>query len=229
MIRAQGIIFDCDGVLILNTNEIYDEALNAAVHEVKPDVSQGEIDELTSRTRGKSFKYQLQQLLEDSGPKLNDAIQCYERYVHDEPNFRRIKPLAGIAAFLQNLANSGYVLALATGMNPSLLARLFGEGVLPEIFRVVGNTHDIADARFQKPHPTLLANILGALRLPPSEAVHVGDTWDDVEMARLTGVYSIAVLTGRLDETQAVAARADLVLDSVLEIPKWLQPMNPSQ
>lgn len=220
--RFRGIIFDCDGVLIMSTNEIYDEALTSTVRTFRPEFPDKELQQVMSKTRGKTYIHQLEMILGSGHPHLNGAIKHYERYLHLDDIFHRISLLEGVEGILMELKRKGYVLAMATGMTPSLLSRLFREGILPNVFERVANVHDISDTELQKPHPKVLLDLLNSLDISVAEAVYVGDTEDDIEMAKRCGVFSVAVLTGRLKEYQAFAIGADLVLASALELPKWI-------
>jgi phosphoglycolate phosphatase len=207
----------------MNTNEIYDEALTSTTQKFKPELSGKALEQLMSRTRGKTFTNQLQLILGKTHPRFNAAIRHYEEYLHSDGVYVRISLLENAEDLLRGLKHKGHVLALATGMNPSLLARLFHDGTLPsDIFEQVASIHDISDPELQKPHPKVLLDLLKNLKLTPKEAAYVGDTCDDVEMAKRCGMLSVAVLTGRLRKRQSQATGADLVLESVLELPKWI-------
>lgn len=220
--RFRGIIFDCDGVLIMNTNQIYDEALISTVHHFKPKLSDAEIQRVMLSTRGKTFVNQLKMLLGSKHPLLEEAIRHYERYLHRDDIYRRISLLDGVDKVLFDLKGKGYILGMATGMNPSLLDRLFRDGILPGVFQHVANVHKILEPQFQKPHPKILIDLLDSLDLLPEEAAYIGDTSDDIEMAKKAGVFSIAVLTGWLNKQQALNMRSDLILRSALELPEWI-------
>jgi phosphoglycolate phosphatase-like HAD superfamily hydrolase len=103
-------------------------------------------------------------------------------------------------------------------MNPSLLNRLFAEGVLPDLFEAVASVHDIPESHLQKPHPKLLLDLLSSMNVKPERACYVGDSLPDIEMARRAGVVSVAVLTGSMNRTQAEEAKPNYILDSMREI-----------
>ncbi len=52
--------------------------------------------------------------------------------------------------------------------------------------------------------------------------VYVGDTLPDVAAARAAGAIAVGVATGPVGRPELEAARADLVLDSLVEFPTWL-------
>jgi phosphoglycolate phosphatase len=216
------IIFDCDGVIILNTNEIYDEALFSTSFCYRPAIPLEEIKDIMSKTRGKTFIYQLELILGRKDPNLKAAIQNYENYIHSDEVYSRIKLLEGSSCILWGIKNSGYKLALATGMNPSLMQRLFMDGIIPNVFDQVSLVHDITNPMLQKPNPKILIDLASSLDISPEEAAYVGDTEDDIQMAKACNMFSIAVLTGRLNRSQALAKGANRVLPSILELPKCL-------
>jgi HAD superfamily hydrolase (TIGR01549 family) len=219
--KFRGIVFDCDGVLIMNSNRIYDEALSAALGHVSGEVSEARLQEIKSTTRGKTFTFQLELYLGSKHPALREAIEFYERFIHSDENYGQFTLLDGVDMVLAELKRRGYVLAMATGMNPSLLERLLADRILPDIFERIASVHEIRDPSLQKPHPTVLTGLLTAVGLSPDETAYVGDTEDDIRMAKRCGVFAVAVLTGRLTADRSSAVGADLVLESALELPKW--------
>ena len=52
------------------------------------------------------------------------------------------------------------------------------------------------DAVQKKPHPEALLAALGRLEIPASRAAYVGDSPEDVEMARAAGVYAVGIAGG---------------------------------
>jgi HAD superfamily hydrolase (TIGR01549 family) len=79
------------------------------------------------------------------------------------------------------------------------------------------------DTRLRKPHPAPLRLALRHMQLRPAETVYVGDSPEDLEMARRAGVRAaIAVLGPFPTEKRLRAARPDLLLDSIEELPAAL-------
>jgi HAD superfamily hydrolase (TIGR01509 family) len=81
------------------------------------------------------------------------------------------------------------------------------------------------DALRRKPHPAPLHLALKHMRAQPDESVYVGDAPEDVEMARRAGVRVIGVLGPFPTEARLRAARPDLLLRSIQELPEHLAPM----
>jgi HAD superfamily hydrolase (TIGR01509 family) len=79
------------------------------------------------------------------------------------------------------------------------------------------------DAHRRKPDPAPLRLALRRLKASPEETVYVGDSPEDIEMARRAGVRSIGVLGPFPTEARLRAARPDLLLASVRDVPKHLR------
>jgi HAD superfamily hydrolase (TIGR01509 family) len=81
------------------------------------------------------------------------------------------------------------------------------------------------DVPKKKPHPAPLKFALKCLRADPEECVYVGDTAEDVEMARRAGVRPIGVLGPFPTAERIRAARPDIILRSIRDLPGCLQAL----
>jgi HAD superfamily hydrolase (TIGR01509 family) len=76
------------------------------------------------------------------------------------------------------------------------------------------------DTKLRKPHPAPLRLALRHMRLCPAETVYVGDSPEDLQMARSAGVRAaIAILGPFPTEKRLRAANPDLLLNSIAELP----------
>lgn len=80
------------------------------------------------------------------------------------------------------------------------------------------------DAPRRKPHPAPLQLAISRLRAEPEECVYIGDTPDDIEMARRAGVRAIAVLGPFPTHQRLRAAKPDMLLETIAELPERLAP-----
>jgi phosphoglycolate phosphatase len=76
--------------------------------------------------------------------------------------------------------------------------------------------------RYRKPHPAPLRLALRQMCLHPGDCVYVGDSPEDLEMARRAGVRAIAVLGPFPTEARLRAAKPELLLASITELPAAL-------
>src|ERR1700720_536123 len=82
------------------------------------------------------------------------------------------------------------------------------------------------DTSRKKPHPAPLRLALKQMRLDPGTCVYVGDSSQDLEMARRAGVRAIAVLGRFPTEKGLRAARPEFLLDSITELPGILDDLR---
>jgi pyrophosphatase PpaX len=79
------------------------------------------------------------------------------------------------------------------------------------------------DADRRKPDPAPLRLALRRLKASPQEAVYIGDSPEDIEMARRASVRPIGVFGPFPTEARLRAARPDLLLASVRDVPRYLR------
>jgi pyrophosphatase PpaX len=84
------------------------------------------------------------------------------------------------------------------------------------------------DTPNRKPHPEPLLLALEQMQLRPSACVYVGDSPEDLEMARSAGVCPIAVLGPFPTEKRLRAAKPALLLSSITELPDALRKLRAS-
>lgn len=125
----------------------------------------------------------------------------------------------GVTEVLATLRNDGHQLAVATGKSRRGLNRVLTNLALTDYF----DTTRCADETASKPHPRMLHEILAELGAPVRDAVMVGDTAFDLEMARNAGVDSIAVSYGAHDRERLMSYRPQRCIDRFHELLEWLQ------
>ncbi len=103
----------------------------------------------------------------------------------------------GVVEGIQQLEEAGYLLAIATGKARRGLDRALGETDLRKHFI----TTRCADEAFSKPHPKMLLDILDYCGCEARQALMVGDTTYDMDMARNAGMDGLAVTYGVHAET----------------------------
>lgn len=143
--------------------------------------------------------------------QLTDRYRHYFLHADDTP-----MPLFdGARETVQTLAEQGYLLAVATGKARRGLNRALEQTGMAELF----HGSRCADECFSKPHPAMLEEILDQFGASPIEAVMIGDTEYDMQMATNAGVDAIAVSYGvhsleRLNRHGPVAS-----IDHIRELP----------
>lgn len=109
-------------------------------------------------------------------------------------------------------------LAVATGKSRRGLDRIFRESGSVGWF----HASRTADETRSKPHPQMLEELLVELDVPVEEAVMVGDTEYDLEMARALGMDRVAVTWGVHAPERLAASRPVYTAGAVTELFDWL-------
>src|ERR1700690_436815 len=78
----------------------------------------------------------------------------------------------------------------------------------------------------KKPHPAPLELALARLKAKPEECVYVGDTPEDIRMARRAGVHAIGVLGPFPTAKHLRAESPDVLLNSIRELPGYLRSLS---
>ena len=87
-----------------------------------------------------------------------------------------------------------------------------------EFHGIAGHLHERVygcEVKEKKPHPEGLLLCLDRLRIRAEEAVFVGDSPEDIEMARAARVYSVAVTGGYPNREALLASRPDAFTESI--------------
>lgn len=133
---------------------------------------------------------------------------------------RHSAPIVPLRPLLSTLRGRGLRLGIATmDSTAAAVAAMTHLGVADLFDAILG-----FDAGFgAKPDPGMVYAFCRAAGVPPERVAMVGDARKDLDTGRNAGVgLKIAVLTGAADR-EALAPHADLVLDSVAELPAALQ------
>ena len=131
-----------------------------------------------------------------------------------------IRPVEAVplVPLLDRLTAEACVLGLATNdAEGPARAHLAAAGVLGHFSFIAG--YDSGHGA--KPGPGMCAAFCAATGLPPSACAMVGDTTHDLASGRAAGMATVGVLTG-LSTRDDLAGLADVVLDSIADLPDWI-------
>jgi HAD superfamily hydrolase (TIGR01509 family) len=127
--------------------------------------------------------------------------------------------LPGARRVLRTLA-AEFELGIVTSGNRARVRRQLREFGLADYFSACVCNEDAAK---KKPNPAPLQLALKRLGLAPEQCVYVGDTAEDIEMARRAGVRAIGVLGPFPTAARLRAAKPEILLDSIRELPRHLR------
>lgn len=125
---------------------------------------------------------------------------------------------AGMRELIEGLRDQKKLLGIATGKSRRGLDRaLDATGLRPYFV-----ASRCADETQPKPHPAMLVELMDELDIAPAQALMIGDTSHDLDMARAAGVDAIAVTYGAHAEEGLRACGPRDCVASVAELHQWL-------
>jgi beta-phosphoglucomutase len=111
-----------------------------------------------------------------------------------------IRPMAGLAGFLDSAATSGIKLGIGTGAGPKNIAYVLGLLGLESRFEAIVGAHQVS---LGKPHPETFLKAAGLLGADPSACIVFEDALPGVEAALAAGMKCVAVTTTNRPEAFA--------------------------
>lgn len=133
----------------------------------------------------------------------------------------RPKLISGVRRVLAKVA-SAHPLGLVTSGDRDRVTRQLRDFRLITLFAARVCSGDTAR---KKPHPEPLRLALRQMKLDPAACVYVGDSPQDVEMARRAGVRAIGVLGPFPTEKRLRAAKPEFLMESLEELPDLLKKL----
>lgn len=124
----------------------------------------------------------------------------------------------GVVESLAAFRDQGYHLAVATGKARRGLDRVLKSHGWEDYFDITR----AADETASKPHPLMLEQILAHCAVRPEQALMVGDSSFDLQMARNAGVPSVAVSYGAQSIDALRAFEPRLAIDHFSQLRTWL-------
>jgi phosphoglycolate phosphatase len=207
----QGVLFDWDGTLI--DSYAADSAAYLAMFR-EMEIPWG-LEEL-ARHYSPNW-YRVYRAAKLPRARWDDADRAWRaQYAKHSPRL-----IAGARQVLVQLARAHH-LGLVTSGDRDRVTRQLREFRLTRMF---GARVCSGDTPQKKPHPAPLRLALRQLRLEPSACVYVGDSPEDLQMAKSAGVRAIAVLGPFPTEKRLRAARPDFLLESIRELPEALKSL----
>jgi phosphoglycolate phosphatase len=214
MIYPRLLVFDWDGTLMDSVGTIV-----ACTQAVLQELEMAEVPESVIRgTIGLGLRETVDALSPGCDDEVFEAVLAgYRRHWHQ--TYRDLPLLfAGVEEMLRSLAEEGYLLAVATGKSRRGLDHSLAQTGLNGVFHATRTV----DEAFSKPHPQMLLDTLAELGVRPREAVMIGDTTHDLEMARNAGLGAIGVCSGSHGRDELQRWEPLACLERVVELPGWL-------
>ncbi|MBY0579371.1 MAG: HAD-IA family hydrolase [Burkholderiales bacterium] len=182
------IVFDWDGTL-MDSAEIIVRSIRKASLDADFPVPE---PEAARHVIGLGLMEAMAHLFPDAGmPDYGKLSEHYRRHylkAWDEGVYL----FEGAREMIEQLRNSGHLLAVATGKGRSGLDSAFEISGIGRYF----HASRCADETFSKPHPAMLLELMEELGASAERTLMIGDTTHDLQMAVNAGVASLAMCHG---------------------------------
>ena len=208
------LIFDWDGTLADSIGRIV-EAMNAAAERA------GEAPSHDDAVKG-IIGLALGEAIHTLYPHLTLVqLERFRQHYADIYTALDQKPsplFEGVVESLEAFRAEGYHLAVATGKARRGLDRVLKAHGWEDYFDITR----AADETASKPHPLMLEQILAHCEVRPDQALMVGDSSFDLQMARNAGMGSVAVSYGAQSIDALKLYEPRLAIDRFSELHAWL-------
>jgi phosphoglycolate phosphatase len=206
------LVFDWDGTIIDSAGTIA-ECIRDAAADVGLKVPSRE---QASHVIGLGLHDALRHAVPDlPAERTAEFVERYRQ--HFRAREEKMDLFAGMRELIASL-HERRVLGIATGKSRRGLDRALDASGLRPYFRA----SRCADETHPKPHPAMLLELMAELDVPAGEALMIGDTSHDLDMARAAGVDALAVTYGAHAEDGLRSCQPRACVGSVAELDRWL-------
>lgn len=212
------LVFDWDGTLMDSEARIV-ACLRSAIEDLELEARD---DNSLKNIIGLGLAEAINMLYPGSDESLHKAMVDRYRYHFLTANPTSSELFEGAEQTLRNLAEAGYLLAVATGKGRAGLDKVLEETGLGEYFHATR----CSDETFSKPHPLMLEQLMDELGAEPSATLMIGDTEYDMQMANNARTSALAVSYGVHDKERLMQHNPLHCLDAIDELEKWLESIG---
>jgi phosphoglycolate phosphatase len=213
-LRYPFVIFDWDGTLADSTAVIKRALQRSAEDLGYPIPTDAQASFIIGMGLRPALEHAIPTLREEDLTRLTDRFRHH--FVVGE---NEIVLFEGVPEMLAALQARGHSLAVATGKSRKGLDRAFDTLGLREYFVA----SRCADEGFSKPHPGMLHALFDLTGMSASDAVMIGDTTHDLQLAENAGTAAIGVTYGAHERALLLAHRPLTLVDSVSALRHFLE------
>ncbi|MEI8032414.1 MAG: beta-phosphoglucomutase family hydrolase [Chlorobiaceae bacterium] len=129
-------------------------------------------------------------------PKISEAeaerLTELKDFLYRSASRDRIKPMAGLEAFLDAATARAVSLGIGTGAGPKNIDYVLGLLGIADKFQAIVNPYQVTHG---KPHPDIFLKVAELLKRDPSSCIVFEDALPGAEAARRAGMKCVAVTT----------------------------------
>ena len=210
-------VFDCDGTLVDGQAAVCDSMEAAFAEAGLP----APVRNAVRRIVGLSLPQAVMHLAPDTEKNARAAVvEAYKAHFRATRESGALREVLydGIRETLHALHDADWMLAVATGKSHRGLTATLATNGLAKLFTSL----QTADGHPSKPHPAMLEAALVECGAAPADAVMIGDTSFDIEMAKAAGATPIGVAWGYHEPEELLRAGAVAVAQSPAQLTEIL-------
>ena len=208
------VIFDWDGTLMDSVDRIvYSMQASAIALSFEPPSYQQ-----AKQIIGLSLPKAIQTLFPSANEEQVEILTAQYKHQYVEVNTTPTPLFDNAIELLTQLKQEKKLLAVATGKARAGLQRVWQVTDTEHFFI----TSRCADECISKPDPDMINSLLAELNIQKNEAVMIGDTSFDLEMAQRAGIDSIGVTYGVHDIEVLSKYQPRAIVDSLAELHQLL-------
>jgi phosphoglycolate phosphatase len=208
------IIFDWDGTLSDSTSKIVHCVQQAAYRTGFPVLSDDAVLNIIGLGLPEAMQVLYPQLNDEEKERIRLAyIDCFLQVDQSPSPF-----FDGVEDGLQHLKKAGYRMAVATGKSRRGMNRVLDRLNMQHFF----DASRCADETASKPHPLMLQELLDEFSINADQAVMVGDTEYDMDMAKQLNMPRAAVSYGAHHIDRMMPYQPSVCIDRFSELVEWV-------
>ena len=203
-------IFDLDGTLLNTIDDLADAANDALTEAGLPTHSPDSYKLMV----GSGVRNLIKRVLPKDNRQLETVLKSMRRN-YAACATRKTKPYADIHQALLQLRDNNIKLAVLTNKDERFSVHLIEHYFGPDLFTLVFGA---MQGRPIKPDPAALLQLIDQLEIQPPDAVFIGDSGVDMDVAHAAGIDSIGVTWGFRPKSELIEHHADLIIDKPNEL-----------
>ena len=212
--RYKLLIFDWDGTLMDSEATII-SCMQAAI--AAENIAPRSYEEIRNII-GLGLKESIQQLYPRADEILVETLLDRYRAAFFSDAAPQSQLFSGVYDTIEQLHEAGFLLAIATGKSRRGLDKALAQSNLEEFFPISRTSEET----LSKPHPMMLDEIVVDYDVEREQALMIGDSEYDLQMANNLGMDSLAVACGVHSRERLLAQNPIGFVSMVTEIPDWL-------
>jgi beta-phosphoglucomutase-like phosphatase (HAD superfamily) len=216
VLNLKAVFLDMDGILYDSLWQ-YKIAWREAFKLKEIEISDKEVYLQEGRSGLDTIKY-VYKKYRNSIPKVFEIEEIIKKRNEILLKYGKPKPQEGIFELLQEIKRCNLMIYVVTGSSKNMVK----EDIVSDFSKYINPENIISgqDSKIGKPSPEPYLLALHKAHLRPTEVVVIENAPLGVEAAKSSGIFTLAVNTGILDDLELINAGSDNIFKNCLELSK---------